>query len=71
MRAQLLPMEPCTDAFIAGCDVNDDDLISIIEWGKCMGLTEGKDCEVQVQDFCFMIKDNLFVCFSFNKQVND
>ncbi|XP_071808799.1 SPARC-like [Asterias amurensis] len=40
MRAQLLPMEPCTDAFIAGCDTNDDDLISIIEWGKCMGLTE-------------------------------
>ena len=46
MRAQLLPMEPCTDAFIAGCDTNDDDLISIIEWGKCMGLTEGKEYEI-------------------------
>ncbi|XP_038060257.1 SPARC-like [Patiria miniata] len=40
MRAQLLPMEPCTDAFIASCDTNDDDLISIVEWGTCMGLNE-------------------------------
>ncbi|XP_022087450.1 SPARC-like [Acanthaster planci] len=40
MRAQLLPMEPCTDAFIASCDTNDDDLISIVEWGKCMGLND-------------------------------
>jgi len=40
IRAPLLAMEHCIAPFLDGCDSNDDHKITLVEWGKCLGLEE-------------------------------
>lgn len=35
-------MESCIKPFLIGCDADKDGTITIKEWGKCLGLKEGK-----------------------------
>lgn len=41
ITAPVIPMESCIKPFLENCDVNNDGNISIMEWGKCLGLKEG------------------------------
>ncbi|KJH47077.1 hypothetical protein DICVIV_06837 [Dictyocaulus viviparus] len=41
ITAPVIPMESCIKPFLEGCDTDNDGTISIIEWGKCLGLKEG------------------------------
>lgn len=38
--APVMPMESCIKPFLKSCDTDKDDLISLKEWGKCLGLHE-------------------------------
>lgn len=40
IRAPLMALEHCISPFLKECDVNDDHLISLPEWGKCLGLED-------------------------------
>ena len=42
IRAPLMRLEHCTKPFFTQCDANKDDMISLEEWGLCLGLTQGK-----------------------------
>ncbi|RCN33206.1 Kazal-type serine protease inhibitor domain protein [Ancylostoma caninum] len=44
ITAPVIPMESCIKPFLEGCDTDNDGTISIHEWGKCLGLKDGKDC---------------------------
>ncbi|XP_072050620.1 SPARC-like [Amphiura filiformis] len=39
LRAPLMQLEHCTKPFFTQCDVNQDGMISLEEWGLCLGLT--------------------------------
>lgn len=47
LRAPLLSMESCISDFLDDCDANDDHKITLKEWGKCLGASEG-----EMQDKC-------------------
>lgn len=53
IRAPLLVMEHCIAPFLDGCDSNDDHIISLVEWGKCLGLEEN-----EIEDKCVEIRNN-------------
>lgn len=40
IRAPLMRLEHCTKPFFTQCDANKDDMISLEEWGLCLGLTQ-------------------------------
>lgn len=42
LRAPLLSMESCIGTFLDGCDADDDHKITLKEWGKCLGASDGK-----------------------------
>ncbi|XP_013782226.1 SPARC-like, partial [Limulus polyphemus] len=44
IRAPLLSMEHCISPFLDACDADDDQSITLSEWGLCLGL---KDNEIQ------------------------
>uniref|UniRef100_A0A915KLH1 SPARC n=1 Tax=Romanomermis culicivorax TaxID=13658 RepID=A0A915KLH1_ROMCU len=39
--APVMPMESCIKPFLKSCDSNYDELISLEEWGACLGLNQG------------------------------
>ncbi|KAE9421024.1 hypothetical protein Angca_002148 [Angiostrongylus cantonensis] len=41
ITAPVIPMESCIKPFLESCDTNNDGTISIVEWGKCLGLKDG------------------------------
>jgi hypothetical protein len=38
ITAPVIPMESCIQPFLAKCDVDNDENISLTEWGDCLGL---------------------------------
>ncbi|XP_072165499.1 SPARC-like [Diadema setosum] len=40
LRAPIVLLEPCTKPFLEMCDANKDQLISAIEFGRCLNLAE-------------------------------
>ncbi len=42
ITAPLKPLEHCTGPFLESCDSNDNGIISLVEWGACLGLDEGQ-----------------------------
>lgn len=42
LRAPLLSMEPCIGRFLDSCDPNNDHLVTLAEWGKCLGVDKGE-----------------------------
>jgi len=38
ITAPVMPMESCIQPFLQKCDVDNDDNITLKEWGKCLGL---------------------------------
>ena len=42
LRAPLMYVEHCTKPFFTKCDTDSNGMISLVEWGLCLGLTEGK-----------------------------
>jgi len=47
ITAPVIPMESCIKPFLETCDANNDGSITIMEWGKCLGLKEG-----EIQERC-------------------
>jgi hypothetical protein len=43
--APVMPMESCIKPFLDKCDTNDDQKISLSEWGMCLGLKEDEILE--------------------------
>jgi len=41
IRAPLMSLEHCISPFLESCDADDDHRITLVEWGKCLGLGEG------------------------------
>ncbi|XP_076349532.1 SPARC-like isoform X2 [Tachypleus tridentatus] len=54
IRAPLLVMEHCIAPFLSSCDVDDDLIITLAEWGKCLGLKEN-----EIQDKCAAVIGNI------------
>ncbi|XP_059168006.1 SPARC-like [Physella acuta] len=50
LTRSLKAMEHCLEPFLDGCDVNKDREITLVEWGKCLGLTNDK-----IKDKCLDI----------------
>ena len=42
ITAPLKPLEHCTGPFLEKCDENDNGIITLEEWGMCLGLEEGE-----------------------------
>ncbi len=42
ITAPLKPLEHCTGPFLEKCDENDNGIITLTEWGMCLGLEEGR-----------------------------
>lgn len=40
LKAPLVPLEHCIGPFLKNCDTDDDHMISLTEWGTCLGLEE-------------------------------
>lgn len=45
ITAPVIPMESCIKPFLSSCDTDDNDKITLKEWGKCLGLKEGEIAE--------------------------
>lgn len=45
ITAPVMPMESCIKPFLKRCDTNDNNKISLSEWGKCLGLKKGEIIE--------------------------
>lgn len=41
LRAPFLSMEPCIGKFLELCDPNNDQQITLIEWGQCLDVPQG------------------------------
>ncbi|XP_013773869.1 SPARC-like isoform X2 [Limulus polyphemus] len=52
IRAPLLAMEHCIAPFLDSCDVDDDHIITLAEWGKCLGLKEN-----EIEDKCIAVHE--------------
>jgi len=50
LRAPLLAMEHCIAPFLDSCDLDNDHIITLKEWGNCLGLEQG-----EIQDRCAAI----------------
>lgn len=42
LRAPLMVMEHCISTFLNQCDANNDKMITLTEWGVCLGLEENE-----------------------------
>lgn len=42
LTAPVIPMESCIEPFLDGCDKDNDQMITIKEWGMCLGLKRGE-----------------------------
>jgi len=47
ITAPVMPMESCIKPFLEKCDADNDNQITIKEWGKCLGLKDG-----EIQERC-------------------
>jgi hypothetical protein len=45
ITAPVMPMESCIKPFLKSCDTNNNNKISLQEWGKCLGLQKGEIIE--------------------------
>jgi hypothetical protein len=36
-----MPMESCIKPFLKLCDADDNNQITLMEWGQCLGLSVG------------------------------
>jgi len=45
LTAPVIPMESCIKPFLKRCDADDDNHITLKEWGKCLGLKESEIIE--------------------------
>ncbi|VDK45254.1 unnamed protein product [Anisakis simplex] len=59
ITAPVIPMESCIKPFLESCDANNDGNISIMEWGKCLGLKEGQ----QLVQYFSLSSLKLAICF--------
>lgn len=62
LRAPLLSMESCIADFLDGCDANDDHKITLKEWGKCLGASDGTFyqilCSIKLTNLVFPLRRN-------------
>ncbi|CDW56737.1 Kazal 2 and SPARC Ca bdg and FOLN domain containi ng protein [Trichuris trichiura] len=42
LTAPVIPLESCIEPFLRSCDTDNDEKITLKEWGKCLGLEESK-----------------------------
>uniref|UniRef100_A0A5S6R300 Follistatin-like domain-containing protein n=1 Tax=Trichuris muris TaxID=70415 RepID=A0A5S6R300_TRIMR len=42
LTAPVIPLESCIDPFLRSCDTNNDEKITLKEWGKCLGLEDSE-----------------------------
>lgn len=51
IRAPLLAMEHCIAPFLDSCDSDSDHVITLVEWGSCLGLKEN-----EIEDKCVAVR---------------
>ncbi|XP_013789003.1 SPARC-like isoform X2 [Limulus polyphemus] len=51
IRAPLLAMEHCIAPFLDSCDLDSDHIITLVEWGTCLGLKED-----EIEDKCKSVR---------------
>lgn len=54
--APVMPMESCIKPFLKSCDKDSDEKITLKEWGRCLGLKEGKIKKLKISYQNFKIQ---------------
>jgi hypothetical protein len=57
-------MESCISEFLDNCDANNDHKITLVEWGQCLGATDGNSIiHYSLTKFIYFF---IIKCFNFD-----